>query len=327
MLTDSYNRVHNYLRIALTDKCNLRCTYCCPVDLPKGFFAGATKMTADEIEYIASVFVNEGVNKIRLTGGEPLIRKDTKEIIKRLAKFPVELAITTNGVFVDEFIDVFKESGLHSVNVSLDSLDKEKYFEITKRDEYVKVKKNIDLLISNNFTVKVNAVMMKGVNDDEIINFVEWTKEVPVHVRFIEFMPFTGNQWSNRRVIPQKEIMNLISSKFNYTKLTDEKNDTAKKYIADGHKGTFAVISTMSSPFCNGCNRMRLTTDGKMKNCLFSKKEVDILSALRSGEDILPLIKLCVSNKEQALGGQFTAAYKNTDASKINNRSMINIGG
>lgn len=284
-------------------------------------------MTADEIDTIVSVFIQEGVKKIRLTGGEPLVRKDAKEIIQRLAKYHVEMAITTNGVFVHEFIETFKEAGIHSVNVSLDSLKKEKNLSITQRDEFEKVNGNIKLLLENDFHVKVNVVVMKNVNEDEITDFVEWTKQQPVHVRFIEFMPFAGNQWSNEKVFSHSEILELISSKYDFVKLDGHKNDTAKKYSVPGYKGTFAIISSMSQPFCSGCNRMRLTTDGKMKNCLFSKNEVDILGALRNGLDILPLIKQCVTDKEEAMGGQFAAVYKNTDASKINNRSMIAIGG
>ncbi len=327
MLKDSFDRNHDYLRISLTDKCNLRCTYCNPIDLPKDFFAGAVRMSADEIDKIASVFVNEGVKKIRITGGEPLVRKDAKDILLRLSKYPVELVITTNGVFVHDFIETFKQAGIHSINVSLDTLKKDKNFSITQRNEFDRVKDNINLLLQNNFHVKINVVVMKNMNDDEILDFIAWTKDENIHVRFIEFMPFEGNKWDNTKVFSFKEILDLIATKYNYIKLINEKNDTAKKYFVSGHKGTFAVISSMSEPFCSGCNRMRLTTDGKMKNCLFSNNEVDILSALRNGNDILPLIKQCVADKEKALGGQFTSAYKKTDATKINNRSMINIGG
>lgn len=327
MLTDKFNRIHDYLRISLTDDCNLRCTYCCPVDLPRRYFAGTTKMTADEIEYIVSVFVKEGVKKIRLTGGEPLIRKDIKEIIQRLSKYPVELAITTNGVFVHEFIETFKQAGIRSVNVSLDSLKKERNFSITRRNEFDRITQNINLLLKNNFHVKINVVVMKNVNENEIPDFVEWTKHQPVHVRFIEFMPFAGNQWTCEKVFSHREILELISFGYDFIKLSSDKNDTAKKYFVPEHKGTFAIISTMSQPFCSDCNRIRLTTDGKMKNCLFSKGETDILRALRNKFDITPLIKQCISEKEEALGGQLTTIYENLDTSKINNRSMINIGG
>lgn len=327
MLHDQYNRVHDYLRISLTDKCNLRCSYCNPIDLPKGHFANANKMSAEEIDTIAGVFVQLGVKKIRLTGGEPLVRKDAKEIISRLSKYPVELVITTNGVFVHEYIEAFREAGIRSVNVSLDSLKKDRNLIITGRNEFDKVYQNIQLLLQNNFQVKINTVIMKGMNEQEIPDFIEWTKQQPVHVRFIEFMPFDGNRWSNEKVFSHNEMLELIASKYEFEKLPNEKHDTAKKYYVPGHQGTFAIISTMSQPFCSGCNRMRLTTDGKMKNCLFSKSEVDILGALRNGQDIVPLIKQCVWDKEEALGGQFTSKYKDIDSSKLSNRSMINIGG
>lgn len=284
-------------------------------------------MSADEIDKIVSVFVQEGVKKIRLTGGEPLVRKDVKDIIERLSKYPAELAITTNGVFVHEFIETFKKAEIHSVNVSLDSLRRERNLAISGRDEFDRVTQNINLLLKNDFHVKVNVVIMKGVNDDEIPEFIEWTKHEPLHVRFIEFMPFAGNQWKNEKVFTYGEMLELIAIRYDFIKLPNDKNDTAKKYLVPNHKGSFAIISSMSQPFCGGCNRMRLTTDGKMKNCLFSKNEIDILGGLRHGLDIVTLIKQCLSDKEEARGGQFSSVYENTDASKISNRSMINIGG
>ena len=327
MLKDKFNRVHDYLRISLTDKCNLRCTYCNPNNLAKGFFANSPRMNADEIDQIASVFVKSGVKKIRLTGGEPLVRKDAKEIIQRLAKYPVELAITTNGVFVNEFIEPFKEAGLNSVNVSLDSLNKEKYFSITQRDVFDRVIENINLLIANDFHVKVNVVVMKDVNDAEILDFIQWTKDIPVHVRFIEFMPFTGNKWSSEKVISHQQILKIISSKYHYIKLLNEKNDTAKKYFVPKHKGSFAVISTMSEPFCSGCNRMRLTSDGKMYNCLFARNETDLLSSLRQGKNIEPLIQQCVLGKSFMLGGNNENEKWGKQATETHDRSMISIGG
>lgn len=327
MLKDKFDRVHDYLRISLTDKCNLRCTYCNPTDLPKGFYANVPRMNADEIESIASVFVKSGVKKIRITGGEPLVRRDAKEIILRLAKYPVKLAITTNGVFVHEFIETFKEAGLKSVNVSLDSLQKDNYFSITHRDEYNRVINNIQLLLANDFHVKVNVVVMKNVNDNEILDFIEWTKEFPMHVRFIEYMPFSGNQWSKEKVFTHQQILDIISSKYHFIKLLNEKNDTAKKYFVPEHQGTFAVISTMSEPFCSGCNRMRLTSDGKMYNCLFGKKETDLLTALRQGKDLAPLIRECVQEKYEMLGGNNENENWGKQNTEIRERSMISLGG
>jgi cyclic pyranopterin phosphate synthase len=327
MLTDKFNRVHDYLRISLTDKCNLRCMYCNPIDLPKGYFAGALRMTAEEIDQIVAVFVKEGVKKIRLTGGEPLVRKDTQEIVERLSKYPVELAVSTNGVLVHKYVDVFKSAGIQSLNVSLDSLKREKFFAITKRDEFDRILDNIYLLLENDFRVKINVVIMKGMNDDELNDFVGWTKHLPLQVRFIEFMPFAGNEWSREKVFSYQEMLDAISGKYEFIKLQDAKHDTDKKYFVPGHDGSFAIISTMSQPFCSGCNRMRLTTDGKMKNCLFSKTEMDILGALRKGLDIAPLIKQCIWMKEEKLGGQVKTIDEKLDTLKINNRSMIHIGG
>lgn len=327
MLTDQFKRVHDYLRVSLTDKCNLRCTYCNPIDLPRGHFSNANKMSLEEIDTIVGVFVEMGIKKVRLTGGEPLVRKDAKEIILRLSKYPVELTLTTNAVFVHEFIETFQRVGIHSVNVSLDSLIPKRNQIITGRDEFKRVMQNIDLLLEHRFQVKVNTVIMADVNAREIPDFVAWTREKPIQVRFIEFMPFSGNHWRKEKVFSYNEMLSLIGERYEYVPLHNDRHDTALKYKVPGFQGTFAMISTMSHPFCSGCNRLRLTTDGKMKNCLFSRSEVDILGALRNGQDIRPLILKSVYDKEEALGGQFTTIDKNPDFSNIINRSMINIGG
>ncbi len=327
MLLDSFNRQHDYLRISLTDKCNLRCTYCTVENIQQGSKGKSPIMTADEIETMASVFVRLGVNKIRLTGGEPLVRKDAKDIITRLSKYPVELTITTNGVLVDEYLSTFKAAGICSVNVSLDTLSEKRYFSITRRNEYDRALANINLLLQDDYHVKVNVVVMKGINDDEVLNFIEWTKNTPVHIRFIEYMPFSGNEWSSEKMFSHQQLLDLISSKYEIIKLLNEKNDTAKKYFVPKHKGTFAVISTMSEPFCSGCNRMRLTSDGKMYNCLYAKQEMDLLTPLRNGMNIESLIQQCVMNKKAMLGGN----NENENWGKMNTetreKSMINLGG
>ncbi|HYK45673.1 MAG TPA: GTP 3',8-cyclase MoaA [Parafilimonas sp.] len=326
MILDRFNRVHDYLRISLTDNCNLRCFYCMPEE--DYVFTPASKlMQAGEIETLAKIFVREGVNKIRLTGGEPLVRKDAAEIIIRLSKLPVTLTLTTNGTRLDEFLRILQEANISSINVSLDTLQPQKFQLLTRRDQFSKVFENIQLLINNGIHVKVNAVVMKGLNEDEINDFIEWTRDVPVHVRFIEFMPFSGNHWKSDKVFTWKQILEEIEKKYSFMPLRNEKHDTAKKYFVAGHAGTFAVITTMSSPFCGDCNRMRLTADGKMKNCLFSKEEIDLLGALRRGEDVLPLIHASIKNKAKELGGQFTSNFEQLHAEDIHNRSMITIGG
>jgi len=325
-MVDSFGRDHNYLRISLTDNCNLRCFYCMPEE-DYEFTPASRLMQLDEIEAIAKIFVGEGVNKIRLTGGEPLVRKDADKIILSLSKLPVALTLTTNGTRLHEYVDVLKAANIKSLNISLDTLQPDKFLLLTRRDQFRQVYDNIHLLIQQGFHVKVNVVAMKGMNDMEINDFIEWTKHTPVHVRFIEFMPFSGNRWTSNKVFTWQQILEVVESKYPVVRLNDDLHDTAKKYTVPGHAGTFAVISTMTSPFCSGCNRMRLTADGKMKNCLFSKEETDLLTAFRKGENILPLIQQSISSKAKELGGQFTADFEHVHAEDIHNRSMITIGG
>ncbi len=326
MIVDNYSRVHDYLRISLTDNCNLRCFYCMPEE-DYEFTPAAKLMQADEIEAIAKIFVEQGVNKIRLTGGEPLVRKDAADIILRLSKLPVHLTLTTNATRLHDFIDVLKEANVQSLNISLDTLQPEKFQLITRRNLFYRVLETIQLLVEKGFHVKVNMVVMKGLNDNEIIDFVEWTKKTAVHVRFIEFMPFESNRWTSNKVFTWKEMLDRIEKQYSVARVAGDIHDTSKKYQIEGHKGSFAVISTMSAPFCSGCNRMRLTADGKMKNCLFSKKETDLLAAFRNGESIVPLIVENVQSKAKELGGQFTTDFEKIHTEDIHNRSMIAIGG
>jgi cyclic pyranopterin phosphate synthase len=284
-------------------------------------------MSTDEIDQIAGIFVAQGVKKIRLTGGEPLVRKAFPEILERLAKYPVELTMTTNGILVHKHINLMKKVGMRTLNVSLDSLNKETFFKLTKRDQLDKVWNNILLLLKEGFRVKINAVALNGIIENEILDFVKLTKDYPLHVRFIEFMPFEGNHWKVDKVITANHMLDMVKEAYDVVKLQDEPHATAKKYMVPGHQGTFAFITTMSEHFCGDCNRMRLTADGKMKNCLFGKEEMDLLGSLREGKDILSLIRLSVKRKHAILGGQFTADYQKTDANKIKNRSMIKIGG
>ncbi|QHS58582.1 GTP 3',8-cyclase MoaA [Chitinophaga agri] len=326
MIIDSYNRVHDYLRISLTDNCNLRCFYCMPEE-DYDFTPASRLMQADEIATLAGIFTANGVRKIRLTGGEPLVRKDAAKIILSLSRLPVELTMTTNGARLHEFTDVLEEAGIRSLNISLDTLQQDKFTLITRRDIFPQVKRNIDLLLNKGIRVKVNMVVMKGLNDSEINDFVAWTKDTPVHVRFIEFMPFSGNRWTSNKVLSLHEILHGINAEYDFLPLKGGANDTAKGFIVPGHAGTFSVISTMTEPFCSTCNRMRLTADGKLKNCLFSQGETDLLTALRNGEDVLPLIQQNIRSKAKELGGQFTGKLEDVHAELINNRSMITIGG
>ncbi|MBC5837757.1 GTP 3',8-cyclase MoaA [Flavobacterium muglaense] len=328
-MQDTHGRGHSYLRISITENCNLRCTYCMPAEgislTPK-----AHLMTADEIVTIAQTFVNQGVNKIRLTGGEPLVRKDAKDIMLRLGKLGVELTLTTNGILVHDFIDTFKEAGVHTLNLSIDSLQKEKFNQITRRNYFDKFNENLELLDANGFQLKLNVVVMKGFNDNEIIDFIELTKNRNIQIRFIEFMPFDGNQWNKEKLVSYAEILSQVNDKYSVEKverLIDKPHDTAKNHKIASYKGRFSVISSVTNPFCSSCNRIRLTADGKLKNCLFSNSETDLLQTLRSGGAIEPLIFQNIKSKHAMRGGMDDDAKFQNPKLFSQNRSMIKIGG
>lgn len=328
ILVDQFGRTHNYLRISLTEKCNLRCTYCMPADGIK-LSPQSHLMTSDEIFQIAKKFVDYGVDKIRLTGGEPLVRKQFSEILKRLSTLNTTLSITTNGVLVDRFIDDFKTHNLNNINVSLDSLQEDKFKFITRRDHFKKAYENIHLLVENGFKVKINVVLMKGFNDDEILDFVKFTKELPISVRFIEFMPFDGNDWNKDKLVTQEEIIDQVKTKYGnkLIVLKNEKNFISRNYKIDGFIGEFGIISTVSNPFCDGCNRIRLTADGKIKNCLFSNIETNLLSKLRNGEELDDLIQKSIYKKKAVRAGMDNLEKLENPDHHTNNRSMIAIGG
>lgn len=326
VLYDSHQRVHDYLRISLTDACNFRCFYCMPneeVDVTPQ----SNLMSKDEIFTLASLFVKLGVTKIRLTGGEPLVRKDVGEIMLLLATLPVKLTLTTNGLLLEQYLDTIQQAGIQSLNISLDTLHETKFELLTRRNQFQTVFRNIHTCLERNISVKVNVVVIDGINHKEINQFVALTKEHPIHIRFIEFMPFTSNHWSSKKVFTFQQMLDEISAVCDFIKLDDAYHDTAKKYQVVNHRGTFAVISTMTQPFCSTCNRLRLTADGKLKNCLFSKTETDLLQALRNGHDLLPLIIDNLNRKEAMLGGQLLPDYTQIEESTLENRSMIKIGG
>ena len=329
ILTDDFGRKHNYLRISLLEKCNLRCTYCMPADgielSPK-----ASLMTADEIFSIAQTFVQNGVDKIRLTGGEPLLRKDFPEIASKLAALDVALSITTNGILIDRHIDTLKLYGITKINLSLDTLISSKFHSITLRNQFEKVVGNLHLLLNNDFKVKVNVVLMKGFNENEIVDFVKLTQYLPLSVRFIEFMPFAGNEWDRSKMISQNEILSELEKNFpskEIEKLEDEKNFTARTYRIKDFQGDFGIISSITNPFCDGCNRIRLTANGKIKNCLFSNAETDLLTPLRNGESITNLISESIKNKKKVRAGMVTLEEMDDPTLHFDNRSMIAIGG
>lgn len=327
-LTDRHGRTHRSLRISIVDKCDLRCTYCMPED--QHFLKREELMTREEISSIARLFVERyGVNKIRLTGGEPLVRPDAVDIVRDMAQLGVSLGLTTNALSLHKHLDGLIDAGLKSINISLDTFDAERFRRITRRDGFDTVHANIQLALQRGLRVKMNMVVMRGVNDDEILRFVELTREHDIHVRFIEFMPFAGNHWGRERVYTYAEMLGHIGSVHSFEKLTDDPHSTAKAYRVPGWSGTFAVISTVTEPFCGSCDRMRLTAEGKMRNCLFAREETDLLSALRRGEDIAPLIEANVLAKHAMLGGlpHFKPEKQEEVLHDLSARPMVSIGG
>ena len=329
MLEDSFARKHNYLRISLTERCNLRCSYCMPLDGVQ-ITPSSKLMNANEIYEISKIFVSHGVNKIRLTGGEPSIRKDFSDILNRLSTLPVKLSLTTNAVTIDRYIPMLKSTKTKSINVSLDTLDADRFKKITYRDYFKRVHNNIHLLIKYGFQIKINVVLMKGINDGEILDFIEFTKSNSVVVRFIEFMPFDGNQWNREKTVSYEEILKNISSVYKpqeILRIKDDPNDTSKNYTILGFNGSFGIISTVTNPFCDTCNRLRLTANGHLKNCLFSNKEQDLLTAFRNKEDLKPIIRKAVLGKKAIRAGMENPETFEDIRQHEQNRSMIKIGG
>lgn len=328
-LTDSFDRRHTYLRISLTERCNFRCTYCMPAGgVPQP--PDERLMSAEEVFAIAKKFVDLGVRKIRLTGGEPLVRKDFGSILRQLSTLDVTIGISTNGVLVDKYLSLFNELDVKNINVSLDSLDSEKFASITRRDDFERVRGNLDMLLREGFHVKVNTVLIKGFNEDEIEDFIHLTREQRLHVRFIEFMPFDGNEWKKEKLVSYEEILDRVAAGFpaeDIIRIADRPNDTSRNYRIRDYRGTFAVISTMTNPFCDTCNRIRLTADGRLKNCLFSEAETDLLNAFRNQGNIDELIKLTLLSKHKMRAGMDTPGKIENPEFHTRNRSMIAIGG
>ncbi|XP_050234559.1 GTP 3',8-cyclase, mitochondrial [Mercurialis annua] len=326
MLIDSFGRMHNYLRISLTERCNLRCHYCMPAEGVE-LTPNSQLLSVNEIVRLANLFVGSGVNKIRLTGGEPTVRKDIEEICLELSSLQglKTLAMTTNGIALARKLPKLKQNGLTSLNISLDTLVPAKFEFMTRRKGYERVMQSIDAAVDCGYNpVKVNCVVMRGFNDDEICDFVELTRDRPINIRFIEFMPFDGNVWNVKKLVPYSEMLDTVAKKFPGVKrLQDHPTETAKNFEIDGHLGTVSFITSMSEHFCAGCNRLRLLADGNFKVCLFGPSEVSLRDPLRSGADedeLREIIGAAVKKKKASHAGMF-------DLAKTANRPMIHIGG
>ncbi|XP_001984617.2 molybdenum cofactor biosynthesis protein 1 isoform X2 [Drosophila grimshawi] len=325
-LTDTFGRHHTYLRISLTERCNLRCEYCMPAEgvplQPK-----SQLLTTEEVLRLARIFVEQGVRKIRLTGGEPTVRRDIVDIVAHLKALPQleNVGITTNGLVLTRLLLPLQRAGLDSLNISLDTLRKERFEQITRRKGWERVIAGIDLAIQLGYRPKVNCVLMRNFNEDEICDFVEFTRERPVDVRFIEYMPFSGNKWQTERLISFKETVQIIRQRWpEFQALANGPNDTSKAYAVPGFAGQLGFITSMTEHFCGTCNRLRLTADGNIKVCLFGNKEFSLRDAMRSEgsteQQLVELIGAAVQRKKRQHAGML-------NLSQMENRPMILIGG
>jgi len=284
-LIDSYGRVIRKLRLSVIDKCNFRCNFCMP-DEPE-WLPNDAVLSPLEIYRVVNILGDLGVDRVRVTGGEPLVRKDIVELVSGLSKIAKlkRLGMTTNGYYLEEKAAMLQEAGLYSITVSLHSLKASRFFGITKRDAYPKVIAGLKSAKDAGFeSVKLNTVIIRGYNDDEIIDFAEVARREGLVVRFIEYMPFDGKKmWEESKVVTGKEILSKISSRFNVVPLEREAGSTSDNYrFADG-EGEFGIITSISKPFCGDCDRIRMTADGKFVPCLFSTQQFDVASLLRGG--------------------------------------------
>jgi GTP 3',8-cyclase len=311
VLKDSYGRAIRDLRVSLTDRCNFRCFYCLPHGEPP--IAPKEQMLSyEEIEYVCEIFVSLGIEKIRLTGGEPMMRRDIETIIKKLARLKtsgpnhlVDLALTTNGYFLPERARSLKEAGLDRVTISLDSLKRDVFKHMTGVDVLDRVLAGIASAKEAGLEpIKVNAVIVRGHNENEVADFAEFAREHDVKMRFIEFMPLdSGHEWSRGDVVSGKEIRDRINERFPLVKLAGNRgSETSSRYrFTDGAPGEIGIIAPVTEPFCGACSRIRLTADGQIRTCLFSTIEHSLRDVVRSGAtrvEIIEYIESVILKKE-----------------------------
>lgn len=288
-LIDRFGRRHDYLRVSLTDRCNFRCEYCMPDETPE-WQPKAEILTLEEIERLVGLFVRLGVQKVRLTGGEPTLRRGYQGLIRRIAPL-VPVFMTTNGSTLAEHAVSLREAGLVGVNVSCDSLRRERFHSITHRDSLDLVLRGIDAARDAGLAVKINVVLLKGVNDDEIGDFVRFAATRNTHVRFIEFMPFVGNEWRVDEVVPFETAFAAANREQALIPLGAQGSDVAREFAISGGSGSIGFVSSVTDSFCGSCSRLRLTVDGRLKTCLFLPPRASLRDLMRSGASEATLVE------------------------------------
>ena len=306
-LIDAFGREHTDLRVSLTDKCNLRCTYCMPAEgvewLPSQHI-----LTAKEITKIISILCDLGIREVRLTGGEPLLRPDIIEIISSISKLKnaPEISLTTNGIRLASIANDLVKAGLKRINISLDTLQKDRFKLLSRRDGLDDVLRGIDAAILAGLKpIKINSVLMPGIND-EAVELVHWAMGLNLQLRFIEQMPLDAqHSWSRKSMITATQIKEKLSDKYVLKQLGDRGSDPAELYEIVGTDQTVGIIASVTKPFCSACDRLRLTADGQLRNCLFSLEESDLRTPLRqnrSKEELTLQIQACVKAKKAGHG-------------------------
>lgn len=305
-LVDRFGRVHRDLRISLTDRCSLRCTYCMPAEgVP--WLPGATMLTTDELVRIAAVAVQLGVTEMRLTGGEPLLRPDAVDTVRRLVALrgpdgPPEISLTTNALRLPALAQPLRDAGLTRINVSLDTLDRERFTALTRRDRLVQTLAGLAAADAAGLApIKLNAVVMRGVNDDEVVDLVRFAVAHGYEMRFIEQMPLdAGHTWDRTAMVTQAEILARLRTAFDLTEVPGRGSAPAERWYVDGGPATVGVIASVTAPFCGACDRLRLTADGHLRACLFARTETDLRTLLREGADdetLAAAVRTCLAGK------------------------------
>jgi len=326
-LIDNWGRPINYLRLAVTDRCNLRCFYCMPEEgikyLPKDAL-----LSYEEMERLVRIFCELGVNKVRITGGEPLVRRDVVPFLYRLKETPglETINITTNGLLTTKYLRDLQQIGIKSINLSLDTLDKERFKKITRRDEFEKVHETLHQLIDSGISTKINMVVMDGKNTEDILPMAELSTKQPVSVRYIEEMPFNGSEEGNPSLKwDSKKIINTIKEQYEINKLDDPANSTASHYQIAGARGNIGIIAAYTRTFCGSCNRIRLTAQGELRTCLYANNGLNLRALLRDKASD----NLIKENILQAINSRHKDGFEaeKSRVTKSSWESMSTIGG
>ncbi len=330
-LIDTYGRVHRDLRVSLTDRCNLRCTYCMPADF-NNWLPNDELLTTNELMTVLQVAVDSGITEVRLTGGEPLLRPDIVEIVKQISALnnPPKLSLTTNGIRLVDLAQPLKDAGLERINVSLDTLQVDRFNQMTHRDRLDDVLKGLKAARDSGLSpIKINTVLMPGVNNDEATALLHWAIAEGYQLRFIEQMPLdAGGLWSRSKMVTADEIFESLSAEFKLTPKENRGSAPAEEFLVNGGPATVGIIASVTRPFCGDCDRLRLTSDGQIRSCLFAKTETDLRGLLRNP-------KLSSSELSQAIAKLFEkTVFEKLPGHGINNpdfvqpsRPMSAIGG